>query len=119
MPSTQQPGSHADVNCLVCAAPLGEAERELDRARQQYAQAALALTVSRERLERVVAPAYERQNSGLIDALFRGEEAALAVYEEAVATLVQAERRCSALRAALAQEWELMLAGPLPRRRLN
>lgn len=119
MPSTRQPGSHADANCLVRAAPLGEAERDLHRARQKYAEAALALTVSREELERVVALAFERQGDGLIEALFREEEAAVAVYEEAIAKLAQAERRCSALRAAHSQERELMLAGPMPRRRLN
>lgn len=63
--------------------------------------------------------AYHQQSFSPIEDLFLEEEAALAVYEEAVAELAQAEDRWWSLRMAFAYEQELMRAGDSPGLRLN
>jgi type II secretory pathway component PulK len=110
---------HGDATALVCLSALAEAQQNLNRARRRYSEAALALTISREKLEPVVELAFQQQRFGPIEALFREEEAALNVYENAVAELAQAEERYFILRAALANERTLMLMGPVPRQRMH
>jgi hypothetical protein len=104
---------------LVCLEAFNEAYRDLESARLRYSKAANDLAVSREKLDYVVECAYRQQSFGPIEALFTEEEAALAVYEEAVAGLAQAEGRWWALRMALAYEQELMRAEPAGRGHLH
>ena len=104
---------------LVCWDAHDRARRDLTEARRRYARAMLALTAAREKLEPVVEQAFAQQRFSPIEDLFREEEAALKVYEAAVAQLVEAEGRYFSLSAALAYEQELALKGPLPRQRLH
>ena len=105
--------------CLICLDALQGASRTLKDVRLVYAQAALDLTVAREKLEPAVEQAFAQQSFGPIEALFREEEAALKVYEQAMAQLAQAEARWLALRAALAYEQTLVLMGSVPRQRMH
>ena len=107
------------MTSLICLDLLNEAYRNLEDARRRYTEAAMALTVSREKLDHVLDHAYQQQSFRPIEALFCEEEAALAVYEQAIANLAQAEGRWCALRAALAYEKELLMRGPPLRERLN
>jgi hypothetical protein len=73
----------------------------------------------RNKLDQVIEQAYTQHSFRPIMDLACKEEAALAAYERAKTQLAHAEERCSALRVALAYEKKLMMAGPLPRTRLN
>jgi hypothetical protein len=73
----------------------------------------------RNNLDQVIEQAYTQQPFSLIMDLAYKEEAALVAYERAKTQLAHAEERCSALRVALAYEKKLMMAGPLPRKRLS
>ncbi len=104
---------------LVCLNAFIEAGNDLEQARRRYADAALALTISREKLDQVVDHAFEQQSFRPIEALFCEAEAAQAIYQQAVTSLVTIEERWFALRAALAYEQALMSPGPIPRQRLQ
>jgi hypothetical protein len=82
-------------------------------------EAADTLAAIRETLGQTVDLAYEQQSFGPLGTLFDDEEAALAVYEQAVSTLADAEERWFALNAALAREKELMLKGQVSRSHMN
>ena len=110
---------HGDLTDLVCFEALNEASQSLETARRNYSRAAHELAQSREKLDHVVESAYRQQSFRPIEALFVEEEAALAVYEQAVAELAQAEGRWCALRMAFAYEQELMRAGAFAQHRLN
>jgi hypothetical protein len=110
---------NGDLTHLVCLEAYNEASSRLEAARVRYSRAAHALAVSREKLDHVVERAYQQQSFSPIEALFVEEEAALAVYEDAVAELASAEDRWWALRMAFAYEQELMRAGEPSRHRLN
>ncbi len=110
---------HGELTHLVCLEALNEASRRLEIARASYSRAAHELAVSREKLDHVVERAYQEQSFRPIEALFVEEEAALAVYEQAVAELARAEGRWWALRMAFAYEQELMRAGAFAQHRLN
>jgi hypothetical protein len=110
---------HGELTTLVCLAALSEACRDLDHARIRCKEASHSLATAREKLEHVLERAFQQQSFRPIEALFCEEEEALAVYEEAVARLAEAEGRWCALRAALAYEKELMLASTGSRRQLN
>ncbi|RDI58523.1 hypothetical protein DES45_10544 [Microvirga subterranea] len=110
---------HGDLTHLVCLDAYNEASSRLESARVRYTKAARALAVSREKLDHVVERAYQQQSFSPIEDLFVEEEAALAVYEEAVAELARAEGRWWSLRMAFAYEQEQMRAGNPPERRLN
>lgn len=112
-------GGNGDLTSLVCLEAYNEAYSRLEAARVNYSKAAHALAVSREKLDHVVERAYRQQSFSPIEALFVEEEAALAVYEEAVAELARAEGRWWALRMAFAYEQELMRAGAPARHQLN
>ncbi|MFC4172997.1 hypothetical protein ACFOYU_13150 [Microvirga sp. GCM10011540] len=103
---------------LLCLKALDEACRDLKEARFRYAEAALALAQARGKLEQVVDKAFEQKRFRPIEALFCEEEAALKVYEEAVAALTRIEERCCILRLALAHERMLMVIG-VPRQRFH
>jgi len=111
--------SLGDSSCLIYLDALERASQRLKDARLAYARAALDLTVAREKLEQAVDQAFTQQSFSPIEALVREEESALKVYESAVAQLARAEERYVALRAALADEQALTLAGPLPRQQLH
>ncbi|WP_046861612.1 hypothetical protein [Microvirga massiliensis] len=85
---------------------LAEAQKELDRARLGVAEAALALTICHEKLDRVVDHAVEQRKFSPIEALFREEEAARKFYERAANYLARSEERWFALGTALAAEQE-------------
>jgi hypothetical protein len=110
---------HGELTTLVCVAALSEACRDLNHARIRCNEAANVLATAREKLEHVLDRAYQQKSFRPIEALFCEEEAALAVYEEAVARLAEAEGRWCALRAALAYEKEAMVAGTRSHRQLN
>jgi len=107
------------VTHLVCLDVYNEASNRLEAARKNYTRAAHALAVSREKLDHVVELAYQQQSFSPIEDLFVEEEAALAVYEAAVAELTDAEARWWAMRMAFAYEQELMRSGGEARPRLN
>jgi hypothetical protein len=107
------------LTTLVCLAALSDAYHDLDHARIRCNEASNVLATAREKLEHVLESAYQQQSFRPIEALFCEEEAALAVYEGAVVKLAKAEERWCALRAALAYEKELMIAGDAARRPLN
>lgn len=115
----RQERNHGELTGLVCQDAHDRARQDLDEARHRYTQAALALTIAREKLEPVVEQAFAQQSFSPIEALFCEEEVALKVYDAAVAQLAEAEGRYFSLNAALASERELALAGPLPRQRLH
>ncbi|MBM6584112.1 hypothetical protein ILT44_28340 [Microvirga sp. BT689] len=75
--------------------------------------------MAREKLDQVVDTAFEQQSFSPIEALFREEEAALKIYQQASGSLVTIEARWFALRAALAHEQEVMMLGGLPHHRLH
>jgi hypothetical protein len=110
---------YGDLTNLVCLEAYKEAHSRLEAARVRYSRAAHALAVSREKLDHVVECAYRQQSFSPIEALFVEEEAALGIYEEAVAELARAESRWWALRMAFAYEQELMRAGAPARHQLN
>jgi hypothetical protein len=96
-----------------------EASRAVENARWTCGKAAAALTACRTVLDRAVERASKEQAFGTIKALFDEEETALATYERAKAKLAQAEQRWCTLKAALAYERNLMMAGALSGNRLN
>ena len=104
---------------LVCLEALREACRDLENARLRSSKAAHALATVREKLDQVVDLAYQQQSFAPSETLLSEEEAALAVYEKAVARLTEAEGRWCALSAALALEKELMLSGQFSRNQLH
>jgi hypothetical protein len=105
--------------CLVCLDALHQADRDREEARQRCGNAAAILMMCRNKLDQAVEQAYSQQSFRPIMDLACKEEAALAAYERAKTQLAHAEERCSVLRVALAYEKKLMMAGPLPRKRLN
>jgi hypothetical protein len=107
------------MTSLVCLEALHQAYRDLEQARLRWREAADTLAAIRETLGQTVDLAYEQQSFGPLGTLFDDEEAALAVYEQAVSTLADAEERWFALNAALAREKELMLKGQVSRSRMN
>jgi hypothetical protein len=107
------------MTSLVCLDALHQAYRDLEQARLRWREAADTLAAIRETLGQAVDLAYEQQSFGPLGTLFDDEEAALAVYEQAVSTLADAEERWFALNAALAREKELMLKGQVSRSRMN
>jgi hypothetical protein len=107
------------MTSLVCLEALHQAYRDLEQARLRWREAADTLAAIRETLGQTVDLAYEQQSFGPLGTLFDDEEAALAVYEQAVSTLADAEERWFALNAALAREKELMLKGQISRSRMN
>jgi hypothetical protein len=107
------------LSTLVCLAALSDACRDLDHARIRCNEAANVLATAREKLEHVLERAFQQQSFRPIEALFCEEEAALAAYEDAIATLAKAEGRWCALRAALAYEKELMAKGSSSPRQIN
>ena len=111
-----QPG---DVTYSVCIQALHEAYRELEDARGRRCEAAHALATIRESLDQRLDLAYQQQSFSPLNNLFDEEEAALAIYEQAVARVGEAEGRWSALSVALAYEKQRMMAAQLPRSRMN
>jgi hypothetical protein len=107
------------MTSLVCLDALHQAYRDLEQARLRWREAADTLAAIRETLGQTVDLAYEQQSFGPLGTLFDDEEAALAVYEQAVSSLAEAEERWFALSAALAYEKELMLKGQASRSRMN
>jgi hypothetical protein len=107
------------VTSLVCLNAFIEAGNDLEQARRRYAEAALALTISREKLDQGVDHAFEQPSFRPIEALVCEAEAAQVIYRQAVTSLVAIEERWFAVRAALAYEQAVMLAGPVPRQRLQ
>jgi hypothetical protein len=99
------------VTYLVCLDALHEAYRNLEEARLRCREGAHALATSRETLDQALDLAYQQQSFGPLNSLFDEEEAALAVYEQAVAKVREAEGRWFALSAALAYEKERSQAG--------
>ncbi|PVE23514.1 hypothetical protein DC522_15310 [Microvirga sp. KLBC 81] len=91
----------------------------MEKARLRYRLAAHVLRTIRERLDQALEQAYRQQSFGPLGNLFDEEETRLAVYEKACANVAEAEKRWCMLRAALAYEKGLMLAGPLSLKRLN
>lgn len=110
---------HGDLTDLICLEAMNAAYRDLEEARLKHDKAVHRLVAIRETLDRAVDIAYRRQSFGPIEELFSEEETALSAYEQAVATLNEAERRWLALKVALAYEKELMLAGTSACKRLN
>jgi hypothetical protein len=108
-----------DVTYLVCLVALHEASREFEEMRLKYRQDAHALATIRETLDQVLEIAYQQQSFGPLTSLFDQEEAALAVYEQAVANVRDAETRWAALSLAMAHERERLTAGQLPPNRIN
>ena len=104
---------------LVCLDALHEAYHELEHARLRWREAADALAITRAALGQALDRAYEQQWFGPLRTLFDEEEAALAVYEQAISTLAEAEERWFVLSAALAREKELMLKGQVSHSRMN
>jgi hypothetical protein len=108
-----------ELTDLVCLTAFNEASRAVENARRTYGKAAAALTACRAVLDRAVERASKEQSFGTIKALFNEEEAALAAYERAKAKLAQAEQRWCTVKAALAYERNLMMAGAFSGNRLN
>ena len=104
---------------LVCLNALHEAYCELEETRLRCREATHALATIRETLDQIVDLAYQQQSFGPLNNLFDEEAAALAVHEQAAATVGEAERQWSALSLALAYEKERMMAGPLPHSQKN
>jgi hypothetical protein len=107
------------MTSLVCLDALHQAYRDLEQARLRWREAADTLAAIRETLGQTVDLAYEQQSFGPLGTLFDDEEAALAVYEQAVSRLAEAEERWFSLSAALACEKELMLKGQVSGSRMN
>ncbi|MBL0407948.1 hypothetical protein JKG68_29040 [Microvirga aerilata] len=103
----------------VCIKALYKAYRALEEARGSYREAAHALAIIRETLDQRLDLACQQHSFGPLNTLFDEEEAALEVYEQAVAKVGEAEGRWSALSVALAYEKERMMAAQLPRRWMN
>ena len=97
---------HGDVTYLICLDALHEAYRALEGARLNCREAAHALATIRGTLDQALDLAYQQQSFGPLNKLFDEEEAALAVYEQGVAKVREAEGRWSALSLALAYEKE-------------
>jgi hypothetical protein len=110
---------HGDVTNFVCLDALHEAYSDLEEARLKCRTAAHVLATIHETPDQVVELAYQQQSFAPLGTLFDDEEAALAVYGQAVATAPKAEGRWSALSVALAYEKEMMLKGQVPRSRMN
>jgi hypothetical protein len=110
---------HGDVTYLICLDALHEAYRALEEARLRCREDAHALATIRGTLDQALDLAYEQQSFGPLNDLFDEEEAALAVYEQGVAKVRDAEGRWSAMSVALAYEKERVTAGQLPSSRVN
>jgi hypothetical protein len=108
-----------DVTDLICLEAFRRACRELEEVQLKYRQAAHVLASIREELKQALIHAYREESFAPLDPLFSKEEAALALHEQAVAELAEAEERWCALRVALAYEEKLMQEEPPPSRRLN
>ncbi|MBQ0824173.1 hypothetical protein KBI52_28660 [Microvirga sp. HBU67558] len=103
----------------VCLKALHQAYRDLEEARLNRREAAHALATIRETLDQALDLAYQQQSFGPLNSLFDKEEAALAVYEQGVTKVREAEGRWSAMSVALAYEKERMMAGHLPSGHMN
>ncbi len=110
---------HESVTVLVFLSAFVEVQRDLDRARRAVAEAKLALTICREKLDCVVDHAFAQRKFGPIETLFREEEAARKVCERAMKHLARSEERWVSMRAALASEEEQAQAWPILRHRLH
>jgi len=104
---------------LVCVDALFDACHDLEEARLKCREAAHALATIRETLEQVLDRAYQQQSFAPLNKLFDEEEAALAVYEQAVAKVHEAEGRWSAMCVALAYEKERMMSAQPLLTRMN
>jgi hypothetical protein len=107
------------VTYNVCLKALHEAYHDLEEARLRCREDAHALAAIRGTLDQALDLAYEQQSFGPLNNLFDEEEAALAVYEQGVAKVREAEARWSAMSVALAYEKERVTAGQLPNNRTN
>jgi hypothetical protein len=101
---------HGDMTYLVCLDALFEACHDLE---------AHTLATIREALDQVLDLACQQQSFAPLNKLFDEEEAALAIYEQAVAKVREAEVRWSALCVAFAYEKERMLSAQSPLSRMN
>ena len=110
---------HGDVTNFVCLDALHEAYNDLEEAQLKCRTAAHVLATIRGTLDQALDLAYEQQSFGPLNNLFDEEEAALLIYERAVAKVSEAEGRWCALSVALVYEKERMMAGPLPHSRMN
>jgi hypothetical protein len=99
---------------LVCRPELDAAHAELECARAACLAARENLMSVRETLDHVLDEAFLRQSFSPLAHLFREEEAALAVYEDAAVALARAEEWWSAVRGALTLELDLMLLESSP-----
>ncbi|MBL0408013.1 hypothetical protein JKG68_29375 [Microvirga aerilata] len=104
---------------LICLDALHEAYRGLEEARLRCREVAHALATIRETLDQALDLAYQQQSFGPLNNLFDEEEAALAIYEQAVAKVREAEGRWSAVSLALAYERERLTAGQVFSSRAN
>ncbi|ANY83580.1 hypothetical protein BB934_35580 (plasmid) [Microvirga ossetica] len=104
---------------LVSLAELGEAFTALERARRHRRIARNRVMTIREALDHVLDEAFRRQSFAPLEHLFRREEMALEDYDETVWQMARAEQRWGAVLLALAQECDLMRAGPPTDRRVN
>ena len=104
---------------LVSLAELGEAFTALERARRNRRIARNRVMTIRDALDHVLDEAFRRQSFAPLEHFFRREEVALEDYDETVWQMVRAEQHWSAVLLALAQECDLMRAGPATDRRLN
>jgi hypothetical protein len=119
MPFVDAENSHGDMTNLVCLDALHEAYDELEQARLNCREAAHALATIRGTLDQALDLAYQQQSFGPLNKLFDEEEAALAVYEQAVAKVGEAEGRWFALSVALAYDRERSQAGQVFSNRAN
>jgi hypothetical protein len=110
---------HGDITYLVCLDALFEACHDLEETRLKCRGDAHALATIREALDQVLDLACQQQSFGPLNKLFDEEEAALAIYEQAVAKVREAEVRWSAMCVAFAYEKERMMSAQSPLSRMN
>ena len=103
----------------VCLDALFEACHDLEEMRLKCRGDAHTLATIREALDQVLDLACQQQSFAPPNKLFDEEEAAVAIYEQAVAKVREAEVRWSALCVAFAYEKERMMAAQLPRSQMN
>ena len=104
---------------LICLDALHAAYRDLEQARIERREAAHALATIRETLDQVLELAYQQQSFGPLTDLFDEEEAALAIYEQAVTKVRELEGRWSALSLALGYAKERLETGQMSSSRAN
>lgn len=109
----------ADVTYPIFLNALHEAYRSLEEAPLRCREAAHTLETIRETLDQVLEVAYQRQSFALLSTLFDEEEAALGIYEQAVFSVREAEKRWFALSVALAFEKERSQSGQVFSTRTN